>query len=214
MSNVLVVIESKIIPSYKMQLHIAHKARQRRSRESARRYTKKQDKRAIEATLERQATIKSLDEAKQKAEDKFDRENPIHAVIRYITIKHGLTIDNIKSNSRMSNIVLARWECFHTLRKKGYPLTLIGKVCCNNHATVISGIESYNRLLRIRKGEKILLRKRDVKFLELMKYLTLVKKVKQPVPEAEKKLIPFIGKDKDLSGSSEFGNSGFIGLVE
>lgn len=60
----------------------------------------------------------------------------------------GRTMEDIRSESRESNLVVARWLItYHLCQIEGYSTTQSGMVVCRDHATVLYGIKQINRVI-------------------------------------------------------------------
>ena len=61
--------------------------------------------------------------------------------------KIGLTVEKLKSDSRLREIVTPRQVYWHYLKSKGFGESEIGRMFNKNHATVIYGIDRVRELI-------------------------------------------------------------------
>jgi chromosomal replication initiation ATPase DnaA len=61
-------------------------------------------------------------------------------IMQDVAERHGLTVDDIKSPSRVHRIVVARQETYYLLREAGYSYPQIGRFCGGrDHSSALHG---------------------------------------------------------------------------
>lgn len=86
----------------------------------------------------------------------LNMNTPGVVIIQSIAMKHGVTVENIKSNSRIHKHVLARQEAAYELRiNRNFSLTKIGQMLGNrDHTTILYSIRKHKqRLAKISPDE-------------------------------------------------------------
>ena len=74
-------------------------------------------------------------------------------IMQDIADRHGLTVDDIKSHTRVRRMVLARQEAYCLLREAGYSYLQVGRFCGGrDHSSVMHGIAAHK--MRIEEKEE------------------------------------------------------------
>jgi len=70
-------------------------------------------------------------------------------IMQDVAERHGLTVDDIKSPSRVHRIVVARQETYYLLREAGYSYPQIGRFCGGrDHSSVVHGVGMHENKLK------------------------------------------------------------------